>query len=131
MPKEKYTPIVHGIIVGALESGCSRLGASGIARITDRTLRNWLDRGREGEEPYYSLLIDVEAAEAGVEEDMVKHLKTAAKQGDWRASQFWLERRRRSEWDSKHEPVVDNKPTIVNVTVSGPSKVAIDSDSEE
>ncbi len=129
--QEKYNKIVHGIIVGALESGCSRQGASGIARITSRTLYNWLERGRNGEGMYVDLLHDVEAAEAKVEEEMVQCVKIAAKRGEWRASQFWLERRRKKEWDPKHEHVPDNRPTVVNIAVTGPSTVAVDSEDAE
>jgi hypothetical protein len=127
----KYNQDVHNKLVIALELGVSRTAACGLARIDVKTFRNWLDRGRAGEEKYLKLLHDVEHAEATVEQEMVHCVYKAAKRHDHRAATWWLERRNRKEWDPKHEQVSDNKPTVVNIAVSGPSKVTVDPEDTE
>lgn len=128
---EKYNQDVHTKLVIALELGVSRKAACGLARIDVKTFRNWLDRGRAGEVKYLDLLHDVEEAEATVEREMVHSVYKAAKRHDYRAATWWLERRNKAEWDPKHEQVQDNKPTVVNIAVSGPSKVTVDPEDAE
>lgn len=91
----KFTPEIHSAIVRALRNGITRKCASEICGIGDRTLRDWCERGRNGEEPFAAFTADVEEAEASVEQAMTATiLKSAVKDGDWRAAQLWLERRR-------------------------------------
>lgn len=100
MPREsKYTPAVHATIVRALEEGLSRRAAANIAGLTDRTLRTWM--ASESEE-FEKLQVDVLTAEANVEKTITVALVDAAKAGDMRAAQFYLERRV-PEWRQKSE----------------------------
>lgn len=87
---------VRGVIVASLRRGITRQCAAELVGITDRTLRNWVRRGREtGREPYASFAVEVAQAEANVEQALTGSiLRAALEKHDWRAAQLWLERRR-------------------------------------
>lgn len=108
------TPERHMSIVQALKLGLTRKAAANIAGVTDRTLRSWLEVGRtsnDEDDVHSQFLADVESAEANVEQMLTASIIKAARgtedrfdkdgkliargrPGDYRAAQFWLERRR-------------------------------------
>jgi len=114
MPASKFTPEIHAAVVRALSKGITRQGAADICGITDRTLRLWCDKGRKGEEPYVQFAADVAKAEGEIEVDMTGVVITAAKDGDWRAAQLWLERRR-AAWRPQTRVEADHR--VANVTL--------------
>lgn len=52
----------------------------------------------------------VTRAEAQAEKNYATVVKESAKAGDWKAAQFWLERRRREDWG----PIVKQEVSGVN-----------------
>lgn len=103
-----YTPEKHRVIVRALKDGVSRRAAAGYAGVTDATLRNWVKRGLNGEEPFDKFAADVAHAEASIEEDMTKSIVEAARAGDWRAGESYLEKRV-PEWRPKKSVNVEGE----------------------
>jgi len=109
------TPEAHLAVCRALKTGVTRKCAAFIGGISDRTLRSWCERGRDGEEPFATFLEDMERAEAEVEQALTGSvLKAAITNGDWRAAQFWLERRV-AEWKPSAGSVVEPERTEVHV----------------
>ncbi len=130
MPATKFTAEVREVLVTAISIGASQADASRAARVSDETYRNWLTDGREArakqeaggkltaaEKAKLQFLEDIEAAEAQCAIDMQMIVYNAA-QKDPATAQWWLERRRRSEFG----PVVRNEigapdggPVVISV----------------
>lgn len=124
------TPEAHLAVCRAAKTGVTRKCAAFIGGVSDRTLRSWCERGREGEEPFATFLDDLERAEAEVEQALTGSiLKAAITNGDWRAAQFWLERRV-AEWRPVTKTDDEHAPTTVNITVSGPASVEATDDTQ-
>ena len=96
----KYSPEVHERIVASVRDGNYRKVAAGAGGIEERTLMDWLNAGRDGEEPFASLLADIEAAERDAEADMVKVVRESAKE-DWHAASWYLARKHTDRWGQK------------------------------
>jgi transposase len=86
------TPECHATIVKAVRQGMYVKSAVEGAGITEATYYRWLERGRRGEEPFESFLIDVEQASAEATLDALGVIRKAA-ETDWRAAAWFLERR--------------------------------------
>jgi hypothetical protein len=87
----KYTPEREKRILAALEAGCSRRLAAQCGGVDQDTLVGWMRR--------YSGFSDaVTRAECQAERAAVEAIHDAAEAGDWRASVWWLERRRPESW---------------------------------
>lgn len=116
MPRPtSLTPETHMSLVRAIKTGITRKAAAHIAGISDRTLRAWCERGATDEEPFASFAQDLLEAEASVEQAMTATvMRAAVKEGDWKAAQFWLERRS-PEWRPKSGVDVNAKVTGVSL----------------
>lgn len=93
----KFTDANRKIILDKIEKGLSRESAAAAAKVTTRTIRNWLERGRKGELGFVQFLNDVELAEHKAEGVYVNYVLQAAKK-DWRAAAWWLARRFPQRW---------------------------------
>lgn len=58
-------------IVAAVKAGATRAGAAKAAKIGRSTLQSWLQKGRDGEEPYVSFLDRIREAEGDLEKKLV------------------------------------------------------------
>jgi len=102
MRPTRLTPEVQAKICLAIEMGNSRKVSAEYAGITERTLYNWLNKGRDaGEGKFFQFFQCFTRAEA---ECVVWHVANIKKQAkdDWRASLEWLKRRRPKDWSEKH-----------------------------
>ena len=114
MPQpSKLTPETHAKIVSLLRAGNYIETAASAAGVTSRTVRNWLSRGAEGEEPYATFAADVDKAIGESEAFDVIKLAEAAKQGDTKAIQWRLERRHRDRWGSQVKVVTEVREQAV------------------
>lgn len=77
--------------VRALRQGNTRQCAAGLARVR----LSWVELDIAADEQFASV---VAAAEAEAEQEMLESLAGAARQGDWRAAESWLKRRRRQDY---------------------------------
>lgn len=80
-------------ILDAVREGMHVQSAAALAGVSYSTLKGWLQKSRDGAEPYASFAAALLAAEAMSEQDHVKAVSMAGKFGDWRASAWFLERR--------------------------------------
>lgn len=81
-------------IVEGLSLGMTYKMAADFAGISEKTLYNWLRKGREGYSPIYVQFL--EAVKRTTAQNAAGHLSTivkAAKEGRWQASAWMLERR--------------------------------------
>jgi hypothetical protein len=101
----KATPIRRGALLEALRQGASREVAAAVAGIDRTTLWRWTRY-----DPTFAE--EVERADAEAEMAMVKVIHDA---NDWRASAWWLERRRPHEWGRNAHPVVDVRDLAARV----------------
>jgi hypothetical protein len=89
------TPEVQGQICAALALGVYLEAAAALAGITRQTLLRWRDRGARGESPYREFCVAIEEARA---KKVLRYLRsveqaaTRAKDPDWRAAAWVLER---------------------------------------
>lgn len=88
-----YNDIVAHKILKALEAGLPRNTAAKLAGISPTTLYNYLRRGRAGEEPYTQFVAKARVAEASAEAELVAFIREAAKNRQWQAAAWILERR--------------------------------------
>jgi hypothetical protein len=91
------TPETTAKICAALRLGVSQECAATSAGITERSFYIWLEKGREGLEPYVQFLQEVHAAENDAEMELVNLIKASA-QDDWKAGAWILERRHPRRW---------------------------------
>jgi hypothetical protein len=99
----KLTPAVEEKIVRAIRAGNYPEVAARHAGIHPATYYRWMERGAlEGEapedDPYRRFRAEVERALADAEIADVGLIERAARNGDWRAAAFLLERRHRERW---------------------------------
>jgi hypothetical protein len=94
----KLTPHRHDKIVAAIRAGSYAEVAARAANIAPSTYYLWLERGKNGEQPFLEFLEAVREAEAQAELEAVTVIRGAARAGDWRAAQSYLERRHPSRW---------------------------------
>lgn len=89
--KTKYTPQRAKRVLMALRAGNTRRASAAAGGITDMTFRRWLR-----DKPQFAA--EVYQAEAAAERLHTNTIQAAAASGDIRAAEFWLERRRPTEW---------------------------------
>lgn len=109
----KLTPQTKKRILTAIRLGSPLEYAAEFGGINRGTLREWMNRGEEGEAPYAAFLGDVQKAQADAVAVLLKRINDAAKSGDWKAAAWILERRHREHFGR-------------NVEVSGLQGGAID-----
>ena len=94
--KLAYSAQVHKDIVASLKRGAYQVHAANAAGVSITSMRNWVEQGREGVEPYVQFAIDVDRARA---EDALRNqaiISAAAVgkiPGDWKAAAWNLERK--------------------------------------
>lgn len=86
----KRSPEIEGLILRALEVGNTRTDSALGAGITRETLRQWLKS--------LPFLAAVEKAEALARQRFVGQIALAAKNGNWQAAAWNLERRDHENW---------------------------------
>lgn len=96
-------------IVDAIAKGVSRIGAAKAAGVGRSTLFEWLQRGRDGEQPFADFADRVRKADGKAEGVVVSKLLEAIENGHVGAMCFWLERRRHEEW-GKRDVVTHEHP---------------------
>jgi hypothetical protein len=87
----KYTPATVKKITDALSAGNTRRAAAAYAGIDVRTMERWARR-------YAAFAASLLQVEAACEVGHVAAITKAARDGDWKASAWWLERRRHADW---------------------------------
>lgn len=101
----KLTPETRATILDWLRRGHYRKTACAKARITMRTLQNWITRGEAGVEPYAAFLTDMDEAEADCQETLLASIRSA--QGGvtgshgadpWQSRAWVMERRWPKQW---------------------------------
>lgn len=100
--KTVWTPAVEQKLLQALREGCTRRAACAYAGIGESTLYDHLSQLPEFSE---SLTRAEDAAEAG----FTLVIQKAAADGDWKAAESWLKRRRRTDWGDKVEQEISGK----------------------
>lgn len=103
----KCTPEVVELVCEALALGVSWAAAAAHAGLDEATLTLWKQRGNEGEEPFFTFLTEATRARDAAEVRMARIVIQAAEDGDAKAAQWWLERRRSDSWSSKQSVTVD------------------------
>ncbi len=114
----KLTPEVQDIIVSTVARGNFLQTAARLARIDDATMARWLQKGREGAEPYAGFCEAVARAEAESETAMVACV-VGASQMDARQAQWHLERRWAGKrWQQRKELSIDGEVTTKRLILS-------------
>jgi hypothetical protein len=90
----KYTPETAKTITDAISAGNTRKASAQYAGICEDTFHVWMRRNSD-------FRAAVETAEARAEVGHVLNIRTAAINGTWTASAWWLERRRHEDWGRK------------------------------
>ncbi len=94
--KTKRTPSVEGALFLALREGCTRRAACAAAGISHDTLYAWIN-----EFPDFSDAVT--RAEYQAEVGFTRVIQKAATEGDWKAAESWLKRRRKDDWSERTE----------------------------
>ena len=93
----KLTPEREAKLVQLLKAGQNRQAACAAVGLCDRTLRNWIAKGEDGDERWFAFAKRIREAESECETRAVVQIQIAGKK-DWRALAWWLERRFPLRW---------------------------------
>ena len=99
----KLTPEVQQRIVTAIAAGNAEETAAEYAGIAPSTFFRWMSQGAKPRAANVKREFREAVLRARVEAE-VRHvlvIETAVKEGDWRASAWWLERQRHNKWGKK------------------------------
>lgn len=128
------TPEVRARIIAAIQAGNYRDTACRAAGVTDRSLRNWCERGEAGEEPYATFLADLGCAEANAEMDLLAEIKAAQPSitGEggsgptpWQSRAWIMERRWPKRWAARiRTAVAEEVDTLTHKLRSKPALAA-------
>lgn len=99
----ELTHHVHKLIVRLVGNGNYLDVAAAAAGVSEHAVKEWLSRGKlDGEEPYASFYVDVMAAEATKEDELLGRVEEAGKDPEfWQASAWILARRFPKRWQEK------------------------------
>jgi heptaprenylglyceryl phosphate synthase len=100
----KFDPDRAKSILADLATGNTRACAAGRAGVTDRTLRNWIARGKRGKKPFVSFVSAVKKAERDAEAFAVRSIVAAGRK-NWTAHAWWLERKFPEDWSTNRAEV--------------------------
>ena len=98
--KTKCTPELTERIAQLIKAGNYRETACAASGVSSRQMREWLQKGAEGLEPFASFLEAMDVAEAGAEARHVLTITSASKE-DWRAAAWILSRKYHKRWGDK------------------------------
>lgn len=107
----KCTPENIERVCEALALGVSWAAAAAHAGLTERCVMEWCERGRDGEEPFAQFLLSATRARDAAEVRMASIVIRAAEEGDAKAAQWWLERRRSASWGRQDSMAVTVEKT--------------------
>jgi hypothetical protein len=105
----KLAPEVRESILRSMRLGLFAEQAAQLAGIAERTLDDWIRKGRDGVEPYASFYSDFSAAKAQGEQSYVGVIGKAAAGGNWNAAAWILERRHPKRWGPKVRMIVEEE----------------------
>jgi len=100
----KLTPEVQERIVDAILHGATYRDASEAAGIAYNTFNEWMKKGADAKTGKFREFNDsVETANAQCAVNFTRVIQSKAAQGDWKAAEAWLKRRRREDWGDNVE----------------------------
>jgi len=108
MPKCKtpQTPTIDTArarkILATVRAGASIKDSMLAGGYSEPTYYNWRDNAAKGLQPYATMMAEFAIAEAAAAVAHVQNINAQASQ-DWKASAWWLSRRRRNEYGDKIE----------------------------
>lgn len=95
----KLTPEVEDKLLTALRAGNFRGPSAFYAGVSMRALQEWMAAGkRDPKSDFGRLRALVLQAEKGAEIAHVANIAKAAREGDWKAAAWWLERKASARW---------------------------------
>ena len=113
----RCTPELPLRLVDALKAGYTRRNACALVGISHQTLYNWLDRGAEGEQPFADFRMSILSGEAKAASEAVDEIRKAGRDGDWRASAWFLARRFPEAWSERHQVTHEGGETPIKTEV--------------
>lgn len=101
--------------------GSSIADACALAGIAESTYHAWVKRGEAGESPFAEFSELTRAARAEARTRLVRVVRRAATEGDWKAAAWFLERSDRSNWGRTVDAKVEHSgpnggPIEIDVT---------------
>lgn len=86
------TPEVTASVCRHIRRGVTYEDAARCSGISGTSFREWMARGRDGDEPYATFAAAVEKAKAAGKSARLARIEKAGKTGAWQADAWWLER---------------------------------------
>lgn len=130
----KLTPEIAANIIQYIKSGSSLKHAAEHTGLSERTLHNWLERGRAAEDAntpgkdvhflHFFRSVAVSRAQVAVK---IAATIISATQKDWRAGAWWLERTFPNEWGRKRLELTGNDDRPIRMA-DGSVVVNLDAD---
>ncbi len=110
----KLNENTQDLICDAIKEGNTYENAAQLAGICEKTLYNWIQRGKDGEDGFLQFLQALKKANAKAEQKMVSVIVASAPR-NWQAAAWFLERRNPQHWGNKTEQKVEHSGTIQHV----------------
>ena len=93
------TPEVERKICASLRAGNYRETAAAAGDVDARSVRRWLERGEQGEEPFAAFLSAVQKAEAAAERRLLRAIRKGV--DNWQSKAWIMERRWPAKWGGR------------------------------
>ncbi|MBE3576893.1 MAG: hypothetical protein IMX00_04305 [Limnochordales bacterium] len=123
----KLTPERIKILVDAVAAGNYYETACALAGITYRTFAKWREKGERAKSGiYFQFVQDLKRAEAFAEAERIKRIREAAKEGNWQADAWWLERRYPERWGRRAVDVSMKQEVSGQVELKHDGSIALD-----
>jgi hypothetical protein len=105
----KFTDEARRIVLESMRINLFAEQAAHLAGVNEKTLDDWLSRGRKGEKTYAEFVREFEIAKATGERASVARIQKAAAGGQWQADAWILERRHPKRWGPKVRVIVEEE----------------------
>lgn len=110
----RFTPDVLTTFLATIRAGHTIGDACRLAGIAPTSYDHWVERARQGVEPYKQFVDTVAACNVLAYDHAVKHFSTEAGK-DWKAAERFLARRAKGEWGITEEQT--GPPIVVQVGI--------------
>lgn len=107
----KLTPDTEKKLLNHIRMGLTIVNSCQLSDISKSTYYSWIDRAKNGEEPYSGFLDKLKKAEAEAKAKLIKDIQVDP---SWQSKAWILERRWSSEWGKKERHAIEGD---VNLTL--------------
>ena len=112
----KLTPELQRLLIAAAKKNPSLVDLANLAKVSERTLHYWREKGRDGHPDFVDWYVDFEAARGTLKNELVENLRQAGslieKPHSARANEYLLEKFYPTEFGSRARTTINVQQNI-------------------